>query len=234
MAMDEHPAQEHSYEDNKQTNEEDDDAILAELEEEDDSSYRAQRFKEIEGDLASLKPANTLAAQEAIYSTLKNDDEVLRFTTEHERALVHFFHTDFTRCNTMDSHCEQIARKHSEYGDADVAFGRVNVKEASFVVEKLNIRVLPCVIGFVKGVVKGRVTGFEGICWDGKEGSTTVTRALEEALVDWTIVRKRYFFGHDDDQDDSDEETSRPRQSTSRRGIQGRKQQITDDDDDWD
>jgi hypothetical protein len=209
--------------------EEDADAILASLEEEDNSSYRAQRMQEFNS-AATTTAFNTA---KVAYVTLTSDDEALSFTTEHERAVLHFFHPDFARCSTMDSHCETIAKRHAEYADGDVAFARINVNHAPFVVEKLGVRVLPCVIGFVKGVVKGRITGFEGLCWDGKEGSVEVTRALEEAIVDWTVVTKKLLLGHDDDESNEDDDAP-DRRKAARRGIRDRKQTVEDEDDDWD
>ena len=209
--------------------EEDPDAILASFEEEDDSTYRAQRLQE----LKNTGPATTSNTVKQTYTTLKSDDEALSFTTEHERAVLHFFHPDFARCSTMDIHCEAIAEKHNEYDDGDVAFARINVNHAPFVVEKLSVRVLPCVIGFVKGVVKGRVTGFEGLCWDGKETSTEVTQALENTLVDWTVLRKRLLLRHEGVGSDDDEDAP-DRRRDARRGIRDRKQTADDDDDEWD
>ncbi|KIX10095.1 uncharacterized protein Z518_01176 [Rhinocladiella mackenziei CBS 650.93] len=215
--------------------EEDTDALLASLENEgDDSAYRAQRMQELNRAAAS-KATITFDTIKKAYITLKSDDETLSFTTEHERAVVHFFHPDFARCNTMDTHCQHIAEIHAEYGNADVSFARIDVKDAPFVVEKLGVRVLPCVIGFVKGVVKGRVTGFEGLCWNGKEGSPDVTRSLEEALVGWTVLRKKLLLGHDDEASDHDDDDAPNRRISAREGIRGRKQKIEDDnDDDWD
>lgn len=211
-------------------NEEDDaDAVLASLEEEDESSYRAQRLQELKNAAATNTPNTVTKA----YITLTGDDEALSFTTEHERAVVHFFHPDFARCSTMDSHCEAIAGRHAEYADGDLAFARINVTNAPFVVEKLAVRVLPCVIGFVKGVVKGRITGFEGLCWDGKEGTTDVTRALEDSLVEWTVLRKSLLLGHDDEASDNDDEAP-DRRKAARGGIRDRKQTVEDEDDDWD
>ena len=209
--------------------EEDADAILASLEEEEDPSYRSQRMQELKS-ATTTTPFNTV---KQTYITLKGDDDALSFTTEHERAVVHFFHPDFSRCSTMDNHCELIANKHAEHEDGDVAFARLNVNRAPFVVEKLSVRVLPCVIGFVKGVVKGRVTGFEGVCWDGKEGSVDVARALEGAFLDWTILRKKLILKHEDEGSDGDED-SPDRGKAARRGIRDRKQNLDDEDDDWD
>ena len=212
-----------SIEDNQDT-----DALLASLEEEDDTCYREQRLQEMKAEAASMQPRGTMG-QGITYTTLKNDDEALHFTTEHEQAVLHFFHPDFARCSTMDQHCQHIASKHSEYGNADVAFGRIDVKEAPFVVEKLSIRVLPCVIGFVHGVAKGRVTGFEGICWDSRENSKLVTLALEEKLVEWAVLRKKLL----EDVDDMEDHEEKPERA-NRKGIRGRTQQVTDEGDDWD
>lgn len=212
---------------------EDADAIIASLEEEEDSVYRAQRLRELNDATTSSTTTTSFDTLKRAYITLKSDDEALSFTTEHERAVVHFFHPEFARCNIMDSHCELIAEKHAEYASTDLSFARVDVKNAPFVVEKLGVRVLPCVIGFVKGVVKGRITGFEGLCWDGKEGSMDVTRSLEETLVSWTVLRKRLLSGHDDEgSDDGDDEAPDSRKA-ARGGIRGRKHKIEDEDDDW-
>ena len=210
--------------------EEDADALLASLEEEDDSGYRAQRLQELKAE-ATKSGSNTMGKPQASFVTLKDDDETLRFSTEYERAVVHFFHPDFARCAAMDQHCQEIASKHAELGNADVAFGRVDVKTAPFVVEKLGIRVLPCVLGFVKGVVKGRVTGFEGIAWGGKESTTSVTHALEGKLVEWTILKKQLI---EDGDGSDDEQVEEKKPHNGRRGISGKKQQDIDEDDDWD
>jgi thioredoxin-like negative regulator of GroEL len=206
------------------------DALLASLEEEDDSKYRAQRLQELKAE-ASTSGQSAGAKSSASYLTLKDDDETLRFTTEYERTVVHFFHPDFARCATMDQHCQEVASKHNELGNADLAFGRVDVKNAPFVVEKLGIRVLPCVLGFVNGVAKGRVTGFEGISWEGKEHGTSVTAALEAKMVEWTVLRKKLIENGDDT---DDEEDAREQKESGRRGLSGIKHAVDDEDDDWD
>jgi hypothetical protein len=63
----------------------------------------------------------------------------------------------------MDSHLQKLAERPSQYNDGEVKIGRVNVKDANFVVEKLGVRILLCVIGFVGGVAKGRLVGLEGL-----------------------------------------------------------------------
>lgn len=227
--------------------EEDDetDAILAELEAETsdpNSLTYQQRIQELQSiSQPHISSNSAVTSTQEHYITLKSDNDTLQFTTEHEKAIVHFRHPDFARCATMDSHLERIAQRHGsdETGGEDLAFARVDVAQAPFVVEKLGVRVLPCVIGFVRGIVKGRVVGFEGVCWDGREGDASVTKALEEQLVDWGLLKKRRLEDGGDDNDEKDEDMEgrrggRPGREEQRRGIKGSNRRSVDDEDDWD
>ncbi|KAF8914016.1 hypothetical protein CPB84DRAFT_1758166 [Gymnopilus junonius] len=56
----------------------------------------------------------------------------------------------------MDKHLEKLASKY-----LGTRFFRVFVENIPWLVEKLFIKVLPCVICFVDGVAKDRLIGFE-------------------------------------------------------------------------
>ena len=224
----------------------DTDAILAELEAEiedtNSAAYQA-RLRELHDAAPASKSSGTpgmpaARVQQDTYATLKSDDEALRFTTEHERAVLHFRHPDFARCSIMDDHLDRISQRHSyaEASGEEVAFARVDVTHVPFVVEKLGVRVLPCVIGFSKGIVKGKVVGFEGICWDSKEKDARVTKALEDTLFDWGVLKQKMLSDdHDVESDDgSADEEKGDRGIKVRRGIKGPKPSIDEDDDEWD
>lgn len=207
------------------------DAVLAELEAEEDkdvAAIRDQRVSEIQRNSA------TASVNRDVFSTLRSDDDTLRYTTEHEKAIVHFLHPDFARCSVMDEHLRLIAQSHADYStdatEDEIKFARVDVKDAEFVVQKLGIRVLPCVIGFVQGQIKGRIVGFEGVNWQGMEQGLVVTTAIEERFIDWGLFKKALVRKQMDDASESEDE----QQQTGRRGITGRKQQVRDEDDDWD
>lgn len=209
------------------------DAILAELEAEEDedvSSLQEQRASQLR---AAFNAQPIASVRQDVCLTLKSDDDALQFTTEHEKAVVHFFHPQFARCSIMDDHLNIIAQKHADYGTESkdgLMFGRVDVAHAEFVVEKLGIRVLPCVIGFDKGQVKGRIIGFEGVSWGGKEKGLTVTRAIEERFVDWTLLKRPLVKQMDNDVSEDEEEQSI---YTSRKGIRGPGRKTDEEDDDW-
>jgi hypothetical protein len=212
----------------------DPDALFAELEAEDDSAFRAARAQQLASELSKLRPNNTAAQATAdAYITLRSDEEVLRFTTNTEKCLLHFLHPEFARCAVMDSHLQKLAERHSQYNDGEVKVGRVNVGDASFVVEKLGVRVLPCVIGFVTGVAKGRIVGFEGVVFGGRETGMAVTKAIEQMAIGWAVFERRLFVDADGGEGSASEEEEEVRKKSSRRGIQGRKQ-VAEDDDEWD
>jgi len=237
-------AEEHKS--NGADHEDDTDAIFAELEAEaDDTSSAAyqQRLNELQAEAgkSSTNGSSGLPAahgRQDSYLNLRSDDETLRFTTEHEKAVVHFRHPDFARCSIMDEHLDRIAQRHN-YGEAsgeEVAFARVDVTNTPFIVEKLGIRVLPCVIGFAKGIVKGKVVGFDGICWNGREKDSRVSKALEEKLYEWGLLRQKMLVDEldDDSGGDEEDEINQGRGINVRRGIKDAKQKVTDEDDDWD
>ncbi|KAL5334565.1 thioredoxin-like protein [Aspergillus crustosus] len=215
----------------------DDDALFKALEEEDDTGYRAHRIEQLNAELATSRNSGdqrTTLVEDSLYPTLKSDQALLDFTTQIHRCIIHFAHPDFARCGTMDEHIRALAVRHQ-----DVRFARVDVRETPFVVEKLEIRVLPCVIGFLDGQGVERVLGFEGL---GSGGLDSVeefsTSALEKRfLLKGILSQAKFKAGDDDGSEDCSEEEAGAR--NGRRGIRTWNPRATrddgdDDDDDWD
>ncbi|KAJ5095131.1 hypothetical protein N7532_007422 [Penicillium argentinense] len=172
---------------------ESDDELFASLEnEEADTSYRDHRIQQLNAEFASsktnrsTKTNNTNSTSTTTYPSLSGDQSVLDFTTRSTRCIVHFAHSDFARCDVMDARLSELATRHFE-----VSFARVDVQSTPFLVEKLGIRVLPCVIGFKDGVGMARVVGFEGLGAGGSDGGENFSVK---------VLEKR----NDDDDDDWD------------------------------
>ncbi|RAL10121.1 thioredoxin domain-containing protein [Aspergillus homomorphus CBS 101889] len=238
--MDQHPA--------RGRDESDDDALLKALENEDDSYYRAHRIEQLNAEFAAAqnKAARSTAApigtvvEDSLYPTLRTDQILLDFTTQTHRCVIHFAQPDFARCSTMDEHIRALASRHHE-----VRFARVDVRDTPFVVEKLKIRILPCVIGFKDGVAVERVVGFEGLGSGGRDGTDGFsTKTLEKRLI-WKgilIQEKLKDMGDASDQSDegSDDGTDGRRYGRQRAIRSGNVRQRRladgddDDDDDWD
>ncbi|KZP00059.1 thioredoxin-like protein [Calocera viscosa TUFC12733] len=107
------------------------------------------------------------------YTELTEEKDVIHTSAKESRVVIHFYHKDFRRCKIMDQHLEALAPKY--FG---TRFLRVLVENVPFLVDKLHIKVLPCVICFVDGVTKDRVVGFEEL----GNGDEFLTSVLELRL----------------------------------------------------
>lgn len=95
----------------------------------------------------------------------------------------------------------------------DTRFLKIDVTNAAFLVVKLKVQVLPCVIAFIDGKGVDRIVGFEGL---GKGTDHFSTRTLEARLVQsGVLIRSKLSTGapltratkvsyHQDGSDDDD------------------------------
>lgn len=93
-----------------------------------------------------------------IYDIITSEKEVLKITTSTKFCVVHFYHKEFRRCEIMDKHLMPIARKHFK-----TRFVKIDVDNTPFLVEKMKIQILPCVVCFVDGVSTDRLIGFQDL-----------------------------------------------------------------------
>ena len=97
------------------------------------------------------------------YREVRDEKELLRVSYKEPRVVIHFAHKEFRRCAILDRHLEvrraltqHLARQHPH-----TLFLKADVQDTPFLVEKLKIKVLPCMLAFVDGVCKERFVGFE-------------------------------------------------------------------------
>jgi thioredoxin-like negative regulator of GroEL len=77
---------------------------------------------------------------------------------------------------------QELAKKHF-----DTRFLKMNVENAPFLVTKLKIQVLPCVLSFIDGVSVDRIVGFEGL---GYTLDTFTTTDLEGRLLASGVIQR--------------------------------------------
>lgn len=167
------------------TDSDDEDALIAELEDDQDTAFSALREKRLEQLHAEVNRAKLM--QESSYGTyreIKDEKEVLDLTTSCKLAVVHFMKPDFNRCRIMDEKLRPLAEKHF-----DTRFVSVNVENAPFLVVKLKIQVLPCVICFIDGIGVDRIIGFEGL--GTKPDSFKLSELEERLLASGVLVRAK-------------------------------------------
>jgi len=242
------------------TDELDKDALLKALEEDDDSAYRSDRIEQLRAEFGAAKERFSSGLNDntdnntTLYLTLRDDQSLLDFTTTRSsssppRCVVHFTHPDFARCSIMDDHLRLLASRHhseeDEEGDG-VRFARIDVRDCPFVVEKLNVRVLPCVIGFVDGVAVERIVGFEGLASGGLRDAVNGFRTVElerRLLRQGVLVKEKLGLDRRGEGQESGGEEEEEEEGADKYTRGGERKHIRsgnnikgndDDDDDWD
>ncbi|KAK1066847.1 hypothetical protein LTR74_006897 [Friedmanniomyces endolithicus] len=191
----------------------DEDSLIAALESsQEETALRERRLQQLH---AELSRAKTLKQQpgHGQYQEIKDEKELLTITTSTPLCVVHFMKPDFNRCRIMDQKLAVLAEKH-----LDTRFVSINVENAPFLVVKLGIQVLPCVISFKKAVSVDRILGFEGI---GTKPDSFTVGELEARLVGCGVLVRAKMV-------DGDEDGGR------RRMRSGRDREADDEDDDMD
>jgi len=132
--------------------------FFAELEEEiendSNSSVREHGLQVLREEMERMK--HMQQNQYGRYSEITDEKEVVHVSAREPRCVVHFYHSKFARCEIMDKHLTKLAPKYPK-----TRFFRVFVENVPWLVEKLFVKVLPCVICFVDGIAKDRLVGFE-------------------------------------------------------------------------
>lgn len=180
------------------------------------ASHRAARLQQLSTALSAQK--SLLSSAHGTITTLASEKEVMDIVTATTRALVHFFHPDFHKCAVMDRHLEALAPVHVE-----VRVLRIEAGKAAWLCNRLGVRVLPCVVGWVDGKEVTRVVGFEGL------GEGCRTGDLEGALVrGGVLVRDKLGEGGTLGKGSGLGWRGKQASGSSRGGV------VDDDDDDWD
>ncbi|KAF2159880.1 hypothetical protein M409DRAFT_70767 [Zasmidium cellare ATCC 36951] len=193
------------------THEDDDeDALIAELEDEDDGAFDALRERRLEQLHAEISRAKLMKeTSHGTYMEIKDEKQLMDITTSTKLCVVHFMKPDFNRCRIMDEKLAVLAEKHF-----DTRFVSINVDNAPFLVVKLGVQVLPCVIAFKDGVGLDRIIGFEGV---GRKPDTITASEVEARLLTCGVL-VRAKMNEDDD----------------RRRARQQEQAEDEYDDDWD
>lgn len=142
------------------SDDEDQEALFAELEAElenaDSASLRDGGVKEMRAQLEKVQTMQQTGY--GLYREITDEKEVIRTSANEPRCVIHFFHGDFKRCEIMDKHLASLAPKYFS-----TIFIRVFVENVPWLVQRLDIRVLPCVMCFVGGVSTDKIVGFEAL-----------------------------------------------------------------------
>ncbi|WVQ72992.1 hypothetical protein IAR50_002555 [Cryptococcus sp. DSM 104548] len=168
----------------------------------------------------------------------KEEKPMIERMAKEKYCLINFFHPDFKRCEIMDRKLAELAPAHPH-----TLFLKASVDNVPFLVSKMAIKVLPCVMCYVDGRAVDRLIGFEDL----GQTDTFTTKALEFRLQQSGVLprntslsanlnpllvgRNRQAKGSDSD----DSEDGGERRRTQKRGgiRTGMANKDDSDEDDW-
>lgn len=135
------------------------DELLNELEDEAEDNdvfvrYREQRLQEISQHIKKVED-HVKFGNYGILDTINDESKLIKMSSEIDKIVIHFQMETFPKCRFMDDRLKDLAGKH-----LTTKFVKVNVNDCPFLVKKLNIKVLPFVIGYRKGKEVMRLVGF--------------------------------------------------------------------------
>ena len=115
------------------------------------------------------------------YSSIAEEDFLSAVTSSHT-CVVHFSLDEFERCKILDKHLQSLSQKYFQ-----TRFMKANAPDLPFFTEKLNVKVLPCLILFKNGVAFDRIVGFE----DFGNKDDYKTMALEKRLLEAALLKRK-------------------------------------------
>ncbi|CAI4038060.1 hypothetical protein SMKI_04G3990 [Saccharomyces mikatae IFO 1815] len=156
------------------------------------SAYRSERLQELSDHLKQVKKN----VEDDGYGNLQcidNEADAIDICTKTNRVVIHFELETFGKCQYMNEKLKNLAIRH-----LTTRFIKVNVQTCPFLVNKLNIKVLPFVVGYKNGLEKVRYVGFSKL---GNDPNGFDIRRLEQSLassgvIQSTFQRRKWPSGH--------------------------------------
>lgn len=173
----------------KSSDEENLDELLNELDKELDedheflSTYRSERLQQISDHLKQVKKN----VEDDGYGKLQcvdKETDAIQICTKTDMVVIHFELETFGKCQYMNEKLKNLARRY-----LTTRFIKVNVQACPFLVSKLNIKVLPFVVGYRNGLEKVRYVGFSKL---GNDPNGFDIRRLEQSLAHSGVIEDTF------------------------------------------
>lgn len=159
------------------------------------------------------------------YSSIAEEDFLSAVTSSHT-CVVHFSLDEFERCKILDKHLQSLSQKYFQ-----TRFMKANAPDLPFFTEKLNVKVLPCLILFKNGVAFDRIVGFE----DFGNKDDYKTMALEKRLLEAGAVEEEEKAIEEEEKGDEQiDKEEVMRELANRRMKRGFHKTESDEDSDFD
>ncbi|GIY86096.1 thioredoxin domain-containing protein 9 [Caerostris extrusa] len=121
------------------------------------------------------KKEEMLQQGHGVYTELSNEKEFFEVTKQSANVICHFYRSSTMRCSIVDKHLKDLAPKHIE-----TKFCKINAEKSFFLVQRLNVRVLPTIVLIKDGKTVDYIIGFDDL--GGVDDFST-------EMMEWRIAR---------------------------------------------
>jgi thiol-disulfide isomerase/thioredoxin len=120
----------------------------------DDDGLEQMRLARLEQMKQQHKETMELKAKGHGEYTEIDESQFLKEVTSSQYVVCHFYHKDFESCKTFDDRLRTLSKKFVR-----TKFIYIDADKAPFFVQKLAIRILPCLVCFKDGIAVERLIG---------------------------------------------------------------------------
>jgi len=152
---------------------------LSNLNEDDLEQLRLKRMNDMKKRSQQLQELRGLGHGE--YQELFEQQDFFSASKASKKLVVHFYRPSTWRCQIVDKHLQELARKH-----VTVRFVKINAEKAPYLTQKLRILMLPTIMLIKEGKTEHSIIGFDELGGD----DDFDTEDLEKVLAKWNIVEK--------------------------------------------
>ncbi|WVR07828.1 hypothetical protein IAU60_004871 [Kwoniella sp. DSM 27419] len=140
------------------------------------ASDRERRLEALNREVRKMKDLRETEYGRVI--TYTDEKALIERMSKEKYCLLNFVHPDFARCAIMDERLKELATFHTH-----TLFLRAQVSDVPFLVTKMGVQVLPCVLAFVDGKAVDRLIGFEELGQTDRFTSKTLEFRLKQSGV---------------------------------------------------
>jgi len=176
---------------------------------------RAKRMKELKN--AQDKRAVWLRNGHGALNEINSDKDFFEEAKGSKKLVVHFYRNTTLRCKILDEHLKVLAKQHLE-----TKFLKLDVDKCDWIVQRLNIRIIPTMAIVLDGKTSGYLRGFEE--FGGTDDFST--EMLEWRLGVANVINYKGDLKTPPDQ--------RKKAQSSTKIIRGKQNEARGDDDDFD
>lgn len=147
--------------------------------------YREKRLEQLSKDLSRTRKKLTEDPDAGFLVHVSSEATLMNLAASAKSTVIHFYQDQFKTCLVLNNKLLALARKHPS-----TKFVFIDATNCAFLIDRLKIKVLPCLLSYVNGKEVGRLIGLDKLQYDPKTNDFDIA-LLEHYLYSVYVLEKR-------------------------------------------